>query len=199
MKRSFVTEAEAFPEFSKELSADAIVSYWEKDGATFLYHLPWRAPKAWLHVLYPPLPAAEIFKIEWDLQVVLPSDYKHFLALWNGATLFFCDLEIWGKVESTKPRGFRPAFDLVKENRLLREHVPDFRHLIGIANYSYGDIICLDLSSGTTQNAIVCVWDNEEREVTTERWSSLRQWLAYEMQRGKEVWAEELAKRGLAS
>lgn len=192
---SLMIGMEAFPEFTRALSRYAAISYREREGALLLCPLCWKGPEAWLHALYAPLSDAEITEIEQELGVALPPDYKRFLSIWNGATLFYCDLEMWGRVKPHVTPDLCPAFDVGRDNQILREHVPAFRtHLFGIASYSYGDVICLDLSDRTNTSAAVRVWDHEERQVTGERWSSLREWLAYEMQEGGEVWAPRLSE-----
>jgi len=134
-----------------------------------------------VHRLHPPASSASIDAAEFQLQVDFPQEYKAFLRIWNGGLLFareFYDILIWSvadeRVQSTKEYDC----EVVQTNRALMErgHPP---HLLGIAAYSDGNLVCLDLS----RDGRAVLWLRDEGCIEQE-WNTLTDWLTHEMEEG---------------
>jgi hypothetical protein len=66
------------------------------NGTRLIGHVPHVAPEAWLHLLFPPLSAAQVQNIERDIGNSLPNVFSAFLLKANGLSLFSGSLSIDG-------------------------------------------------------------------------------------------------------
>lgn len=137
-----------------------------------------------LHSLYRGLNKSDIQKLQRELDISLPEMYVEFLMKFNGATLFFCDVEIWGIIRDFLPKSDNPAYDLIKENLVIRRQKILPSSYLVIGNYSYGPLICLDLELIGKKDCRVVLWDPDVVPEITE-WNGLLSWLFYELEQGK--------------
>src|SRR5262245_4614583 len=127
------------------------MSKWAAEGEYLLsnwvrliLHTPNVAPKAWLHVLYPPLAPKKIEGMEKKLGVALPNDFKDFPRRANGVQMFSYHISIWGVRKNyarTGDEAWQP-YDLVDHN--LDTELPDNspEDVVYFANADEGDSWC---------------------------------------------------------
>ncbi|PGH37810.1 MAG: 1,3-beta-glucan synthase regulator [Candidatus Nephrothrix sp. EaCA] len=63
-----------------------------QDRTLLIGKAPHIAPKAWLHGIYKPLSNDEVEKLEYDMQLKIPSDYKFFLTNYSNGLNIFVDV-----------------------------------------------------------------------------------------------------------
>jgi len=138
------------------------------------------------HALYPGLGDKEIQQLEEDLQLSIPIFFKEVLKQFNGATLFSCDVEIWGIIRKSLSKSDNPAYDIVEQNLLMHQQglLPSSYMVIG--NYSYGSLICLDLSEVSTTDCSVVEWEVDSG-TGTRTWGSTQKWLLSELKEGQNL------------
>lgn len=71
-------------------------------------HSPKIAPKAYVHVVYAPLPAAELLELRERLGRPIPRVYEEFLACANGLSLFTGSLRVLGYVPLNRRASTHP-------------------------------------------------------------------------------------------
>ncbi len=134
---------------------------------------------------YPNISEGEIDLIEGVLNIEVPSDYRSFLKFWNGASLFFSSVEIWGKKCQALPKKANPSFDLTEHNMSWHSKRDVSASLIAFADYNFGDLLCLDFTDRGNNRIPDVRWDQAERKLT-ETWNSFTAWLNFEMLDGRE-------------
>jgi hypothetical protein len=133
--------------FSKYANVEDFVH----EGVQFKTLVPWVAPKAYLHILFPPAAADILQKRTAELQI--PEDLTEFYSHWNGASLFAGTLDFYGLLPDKYllNRGdwrCRFPFDLVAKNRHWRAEL-DKRNLFCFGSYSYDrSAVCISRDSG---------------------------------------------------
>jgi hypothetical protein len=88
------------------------------NGVRLVEPAPDIAPKAWRHIVYPPITENEILGIETTLRQRLPQDLREFYKNYNGISLFGGGVTIWGKRQDyvREGDGMWQPFDLVQHN-----------------------------------------------------------------------------------
>lgn len=109
--------------FSAMEQAKAFGEDTSRDGARMFGHIPHVAPRAWFHIMYPPLGANDIAEIERSIQRPVPSAYQNLLRITNGLTLFGGSLSLFGRrTDYSRDPAVRQPFDLSVSN--LKERPP---------------------------------------------------------------------------
>lgn len=88
-------------------------------GVRLICPTPHLGPESWLHVLFPPLAPEKVKKMEENLGVPLPNDFRGFLQQANGLMLFNYRISVWGLRERMVRLGEDEAWfphDLVDHN-----------------------------------------------------------------------------------
>ncbi len=134
-----------------------------------------------VHVLEQGAVEGDILDFEKKYKLVLPSQYKEFLKLFNGGELFatpagtvFSRLVGSGVLENGIPyleKNFENRWPEMPESFLI------------IADTNYGDVICIDIASTDKTDTRIVKWDHESGEVSAE-WNSLIDFLMSEMEIG---------------
>lgn len=89
-----------------------------ENGVWLVQPAPEIAPKAWTHIVHPPLLESDIDDLELKLSFRFPSQIRNFFLNFNGASFFGGQLTIWGKRTSYSRQGassWQP-FDIVSHN-----------------------------------------------------------------------------------
>jgi cell wall assembly regulator SMI1 len=123
-----------------------------------------------------------IARAEMSLGISFPQEYRMFLSCWNGGLLFakeFFDIIIWNLEEPGEEWKGEYNFDVVKSNEVLVSEQRHPRHLIAVASYSDGNLLCLDI----TRQGKPVLWLRDEKEIE-EEWSTFEEWLEHEMEEG---------------
>ncbi len=126
-----------------------------------------------------------IEETEVKLGMKLPKRYFEFLLLHNGGELFAIPTgtvlaEVFNVENSQRIKGIAYLDESFMEKRRL----PNMKNqYLIIADYSYGDLICLDMSRCDGIEAVVVKW-NHEIGYVDEEWETLIDWLMEEMEVG---------------
>ena len=96
------------------------------NGARMFGHVPFVAPQAWFHILFPPLDEAALGQLERSLMRPIPGPYRDLLRVTNGLHLFGGELALYGRRTdySRKPE-IRLPFDLTDPNVHERPRAAD--------------------------------------------------------------------------
>ena len=135
-----------------------------------------------VHRLYPPASHRSIADAEQLLNVNFTEDYKAFLRKWNGGVLFakdFFDLLIWSVTDKKSDAVKEYDCDLVDMNKTLVMEQDHPNHLLAVASYSDGNLVCLDLR----HDGAPVLWHRDDGLIE-QRWDSLEDWLNHEMREG---------------
>lgn|GEM_PF-1759991 len=89
-----------------------------ENGVWLVRPAPEIAPKAWTHIVYPPLSESDINDLELQLSFRFPSQIRNFFLHFNGASFFGSQLTLWGKRSSYSRQGISSwqPFDIVSHN-----------------------------------------------------------------------------------
>lgn len=118
----------------------------------------------------------ERFERKYNIQ--LPSDYKFFLSIYNGGTLFYTGTSLASVYDEECGIEVRCGNYL---HLNLKNKWPDMGdELLIIADLNFGDMICLDM-----ERNVIVQWDHEIGEEVYE-WNSFSDWLRDELESGKE-------------
>lgn len=92
------------------------------NGTRLIGHVPHVAPEAWLHTIFPPLDISGIQKLEAEIKISIPADYKKFLMATNGLKIFSDRLSLDGLRMSYVRTGdeARQPYSLVTPNTFER-------------------------------------------------------------------------------
>lgn len=128
---------------------------------------------------------SSIENLERTLGVNLPKIYKEFLQICNGGELFAVPAgtvisEIYDTSKGVKQIGGSYLNEAFQPER--RWPGMPSSYLI-IADTSYGDSICMDLSTNDGNEAEILKWSHESGEVSSQ-WKRLIDWLMEEMEIG---------------
>jgi hypothetical protein len=159
-----------------------VTAYPEKSIDSFVEELNRYSGR--LHTLYSGLTDLDIQKLETELDISLPETYIQLLKKFNGATLFFCDVEIWGMIKDAWSKSDNPAYDLIEQNLVMRSQGYLSSSYLVIGNYSYGSLICFDLKAGDKKDCPVIEWEPDIAQATN-RWDNLISWLFHELAEGE--------------
>jgi hypothetical protein len=115
------------------------------NGVRLFCHMPHVGPKAWLHVVFPPLDSASIEATEQRVGGHLPEDFKDFLRQANGTMLFSYQLSVWGvRQKMVRTNGDESWFphDLIDQN--MKTNRPDNSptNIVFFAGADDGDAWC---------------------------------------------------------
>jgi hypothetical protein len=124
-----------------------------------------------------------IASVEKSLGISLPQEYKAFLLRWNGGLLFakeFFDIIIWNIQEPGEDWKGEYNYDVVKSNEVLISEQGHPSHLIAVASYSDGNLLCLDIS----RRGKPVLWLRDEEKIE-EEWLTFEKWLNCEMAEGE--------------
>ena len=139
-----------------------------------------------VHRLCPSVSETALHKAEKELGFSLPGEYRAFLQLWNGGLLFakeFYDILLWSVADEHARAAREYECDVVRMNReLMAEHGHPL-HLLGIASYSDGNLLCLDMN----RDGRPVLWLRCEESIEQE-WDGLADWLAHEMEEGTVIY-----------
>lgn len=128
--------------------------------------------------LYPGISMSKIEEFERIHNIKLPDDYKCFLNVYNGGTLFNTGTSLAGVYDGEYGK------EIEGENYLhlnLKNKWPDMGdELLIIADLNFGDMICLDM-----ERNVIVQWDHEIGEDVYE-WDCFSSWLKDELESGKE-------------
>ncbi|MGD8450646.1 MAG: SMI1/KNR4 family protein [Phycisphaerae bacterium] len=139
-----------------------------------------------VHRLIPGASEEAIAVAERALGVTFFEDYKAFLHRWNGGLMFakeFFDLLIWSVDDEATRDMLEYNTEAVRENTKQHAEYGLPAHLLGIAQDGGGDLTCLDFSEPPS----VVRWSVDERKVES-RWSTMIEWLEYEMELGRDMY-----------
>ncbi len=70
--------------------------YIESTGAFLIGHVPHIAPQAWLHAIFNGIPEEDVKRIEKQINLEIPSQYRTFLNHMNGLTMYSNTLNLYG-------------------------------------------------------------------------------------------------------
>jgi hypothetical protein len=147
----------------------------------FKTNVPWVAPKAYLHILFPPAPANVLQQRTKELRI--PNPLSEFYSQWNGALLFTGTLAIYGllvdgHVLNREDWRCRHPFDLVTETHRWQPELDD-RDLFCFGSYGYDrSAVCVARDSG-----VVTAFAAERLEVVRATWPSFETFLSEELDR----------------
>ena len=128
----------------------------------------------------------QVRRLERELGVSLPKRYKEFLMIHNGGELFAVPAgtnlcQIYIPEEGPRRPGIGYLEDSFNKNRKWPGMLDSY---LIIADTSYGDCICMDLSTSDGVEASIINWNHELGEVDLS-WNRLIDWLMCEMETGK--------------
>lgn len=138
-----------------------------------------------VHYLNAGVSIDEIEELEKHLNIKLPCIYKRFLQNCNGGELFAVPAgtviaEVY--VPSKGPMQIGGAY--LNESFKEQRRWPGMPHdYLIIADTSYGDTICMDLSTNDGDEAEIIKWSHEKGELSN-RWGRLIDWLMEELEIG---------------
>ena len=147
----------------------------------FKTNVPWVAPKAYLHILFPPAPADVLQQRTTELRI--PNPLIEFYSQWNGALLFTGTLAIYGLladgyVLNREDWRCRLPFDLVSETQHWQPELDD-RDLFCFGSYGYDrSAVCVARDSG-----VVTVFAADRLDVVRATWPSFETFLSEELDR----------------
>ncbi|MBP2661402.1 MAG: hypothetical protein H6Q69_4434 [Firmicutes bacterium] len=138
-----------------------------------------------VHTLNEGISNDEIERLEKHLNIKLPLVYKKFLQICNGGELFAVPVgtvisEV--HVPSKGPMQIGGAYlnEAFKVERRWPGMPQDY---LIIADTSYGDTICMDLSTNDGNEAEIVKWSHEDGDISN-RWRRLIDWLMEELEIG---------------
>jgi hypothetical protein len=141
------------PEVIKHmLTRFADVEDLKHEGVFFKTNMPWRAPKAYLHILFPPAPPDLIAKCK--VQLSIPDPVTNLFEAFNGISLFSGNLEIYGLLPDSyllnrNDWRCRLPFNLETETRRWRKRFQS-QKLFWFGSYRYDrSPICMSQESLT--------------------------------------------------
>jgi hypothetical protein len=152
------------------LSRFADVDDFEYNGFLFKTNVPWRAPKAYLHILYP-CPTSELIENR-KRQLDIPDALADFYSQFNGVSLFSGALEIYGLLPDSYLLNrddwrCRVPFNLITETRRWRLRF-DQKDLFCFGSYGFDrSPICISRKSDR-----VTAFNGNELDVTRSSWES---------------------------
>jgi hypothetical protein len=163
------------------LSKYANVDDFVHDGVQFKTNVPWVAPKAYLHILFPPVLTEVLQQRTEELRI--PGVLTEFYSQWNGALLFASALSIYGLLPDKyllNRRDWRCClpFDLVAETRRWRTEL-DQRNMLCFGSYSYDrSPLCISRDSG-----LVTVFAADRFDKIRASWPSFEMFFTEELER----------------
>jgi hypothetical protein len=147
--------------------------------AFFRTHVPWRAPEAYLNIVYKPADRKVLSAVAAKLRI--PDPWRQFLAQNNGARLFSAYLYIDGVVRPGTLLNRRDHWSLptlnIEESNLSADPLELRRYLI-VASYGFdGSPVCIDRNDTSVQ-----VFHRGEPRAYAS-WTSPQLWLHSEISR----------------
>jgi hypothetical protein len=161
------------------------------DGALLVCKAPYVAPMAWVHSFYKGLAQNEIEELEVKLGTSIPDQYKDFLRLYNGFSLFNSALELYGLRRNYKRdvESIHQVFDICTRN--VDERLDDAgNNVFFIGRYFYdGSLLYIDKDTGNVHRC------NRETVSSLNTWNSFDDALSSEIvrllslhdEKGKEI------------
>jgi hypothetical protein len=163
--------------FSKYVDVEDLVH----NGVRFKTNVPWVAPKAYLHILFPPV-SPEILR-QRTAELEIPTELAEFYSQWNGADFFAGTLAIYGLLPDKYVinRGdwrSQIPFDLIAETRRWRAELSK-HNLLCFGSYSYDrSPVCVSRDSG-----VVTAFASDRIERTRATWPSFEEFFSRELER----------------
>ena len=116
------------------------------DGTHLIGKAPHIAPLAWLHSIYPGLTEQNILELEKQLKHPIPDDYKSFLRISNGLSVFNTTLSLFGlrrNYDRSVDQVWQP-FDILTSN--IRERPENAKsNVFIIGSYDWdGSLLFID-------------------------------------------------------
>jgi len=150
-----------------------------RDGARLFGHIPHVAPRAWLHIQYPPLQNPDIAEIERAIRRPVPSAYAQLLRITNGLTLFGGSLSLFGRrTDYSRDPAVRQPFDLSIPNLKERPRAAKDHWFIFAFYDQDGSLAYLDGETPTVYRA-----DRAMSNPTLNEWTNLGVFLSSETAR----------------
>jgi hypothetical protein len=146
------------------------------NGTILICQVPHIAPKAWLHIIYPPILLKQIAEIEVELSISLPEDLKEFLLTTNGINIFSDSLSIYGKRTSYVRQGDEAIqpYDLATHHSEEKSYIPE--NFLVIGSYSWdGSKIIFNLDTNQIHRC------QEGSSVVMQSWDNLKTFLVNEI------------------
>lgn len=142
-------------------------------------YVPHVAPEAWFHIWYPPLREEDLRELEAKMRRPIPDDYRLFLKITNGLTLFSGALDLEGlRKDYSRRVEIRLPFDLITPNVSERPRAAEPSWFIFGFYQADGSRAYIDREGGHVYRST--------RDMTTPRlnhWPSFDDFLASEVRR----------------
>jgi hypothetical protein len=151
------------------------------DGVFFKTNVPWVAPKAYLHILFPP--AAPDLIAKRKAQLNIPDPIAEFYQAFNGVSLFSGTLVIFGLLPDTYLLNrddwrCRLPFNLEIETRRWRRRFQN-QKLFCFGSYGYdGSPICL-----SQETLSVTVFEASNPDIVRSSWDTFDSFFEAEVER----------------
>jgi hypothetical protein len=151
----------------------------ESDVAFFCTHVPWKAPEAYLNIVYKPAERKVLAGVAARLRI--PEPWVRLLEHNNGATLFSAYLYIFGVVQQGATLNRADHWSLppinIEEQNVVAKPLDLGRYLV-IGSYGFdGSLACID-----RDDLGVYVFPRHEGKPYAS-WKTSEQWISDELQR----------------
>lgn len=127
----------------------------------------------------------DIEQLELTLKIKLPINYRSFLEICNGGELSAVPAgTILSEVYISSKGLMKKGVSYLNESFKIERRWPNMpENFLIIADTSYGDIICMDLTTSYGIDARIVKWSHEEGEVINS-WKRLIDWMMEELEIG---------------
>lgn len=163
------------------LSKYADVDDFVHNGVQFKTNVSWVAPKAYLHILFPAVPADLLRQRTEELNISAPL--REFYSQWNGASLFAGTLDIFGLLPekyllNRSDWRCRIPFNLITESKRWQTEL-DRRNMLCFGSYGFDrSAVCLSRNSG-----VVTAFAADRIEKIRSTWPNFDTFLFRELER----------------
>jgi hypothetical protein len=149
-----------------------------KDGTQLIFHAPHIAPEAYLHIIFPPLNTHDLVKIENLTKRKVPIDYKNFLLISNGLSIFSGSLTLDGlRKNYNRTNETRQPFSLEIPNVLERLADSEESYFY-IGGYKWdGSLLYID----STNNKVFRCLENSSKPIN--QWFNFKEFIISEFNR----------------
>ena len=160
-----------------------------KNGTIQICHVPHVASQAWLHKIYNGLADEQIDKIEDELNLKIPIDFREFYKICNGINIFSNSLSISGmklSYERTGEEAIQP-YCIIVTNYGRPEGCPDSWIFFGSYQWD-GSKVFFDLKNGLDSSKVY--YSEEDSLEIKKEWPDFYTFLLDETQRLSELFDE---------